>query len=126
MIDDDPDIRALLEQALTLTGHDVLLAADGGEGLACQRSTPADVVIVDIFMPEKEGLETIIELRQHWPTLPIIAMSGGGRSGNRDFLKQALQLGADRAIAKPFDYTVVLRLITELVDDGRGERISPD
>jgi DNA-binding response OmpR family regulator len=115
VIDDDPDIRGLLETALSLSGHDVICAADGVEALALHRATPADIVIVDIFMPEKEGIETIIELRQEWPALPIIAMSGGGTSGNRNFLAQALQLGATRAVQKPFDYTEVLAMVTELL-----------
>ena len=120
VIDDDPDIRALLETALSLTGHEVISAADGVEALARHRATPADIVIVDIFMPEKEGIETIIELRQESPTLPIIAMSGGGTSGNRNFLAQAVQLGASRAVQKPFDYTEVLAMVTELLSPRAG------
>lgn len=115
MIDDDADIRALLETALALAGHEVVLAADGAEGVERQRETPAHLILVDIFMPEKEGIETILELRQEFPRLPIIAMSGGGRAGNRDFLQQALQLGATRAIAKPFDHTTILKLIAEVL-----------
>jgi DNA-binding response OmpR family regulator len=119
VIDDEPDIRALLETALSLSGHEVLLAGDGAEGLARQREAPADLVMVDIFMPEKEGIETILELRQAWPRLPIIAMSGGGTTGNRNFLAQALQLGATRALPKPFDYTEVLKMIAELLRESR-------
>jgi CheY-like chemotaxis protein len=115
VIDDDADIRALLETALALAGHEVVLAADGAEGVERQRETPAHLILVDIFMPEKEGIETILELRQEFPRLPIIAMSGGGRAGNRDFLQQALQLGATRAIAKPFDHTTILKLIAEVL-----------
>ena len=120
VIDDDPDIRGLLETALSLTGHEVISAADGVEALARHREAPADIVIVDIFMPEKEGIETIIELRQESPTLPIIAMSGGGTSGNRNFLAQALQLGASRAVQKPFDYTEVLAMVTDLLSPRSG------
>ena len=120
VIDDDPDIRGLLETALTLAGHEVISAADGVQGLSGNRATPADLVIVDIFMPEKEGIETIMELHQEWPSLPIIAMSGGGASGNRNFLSQALQLGATRAVQKPFDYTDILAMVTELLGQRDG------
>lgn len=115
VVDDEPDIRALLEIALKLDGHDVVLAGDGVEGLRCQRDAPADLAIVDIFMPEKEGIETIMEMRQEFPRLPIIAMSGGGRSGNTSFLAQALHLGATRAIAKPFDHRVMLEVVHEVL-----------
>lgn len=115
VIDDDPDIRALLETALQVDGHDVVLAADGHDGLARQRAEPSDLAIVDIFMPDKEGIETIIELRQEFPRLPIIAISGGGRTGNTSFLAQALHLGATRAVAKPFDYRVLLSIVAEVL-----------
>jgi CheY-like chemotaxis protein len=115
VIDDEPDIRALLETALRLDGHTVALAGDGFEGLRRQREAPADLAIVDIFMPEKEGIETIIELRQEFPHLPIIAMSGGGRGGNTSFLAQALHLGATRAIAKPFDHRMMLEVVHEVL-----------
>ena len=120
VIDDDPDIRGLLETALNLAGHEVISAADGVQGLSRNRTTPADLVIVDIFMPEKEGIETIMEMHQEWPALPIIAMSGGGASGNRNFLAQALQLGATRAVQKPFDYTDVLAMVAELLGERNG------
>lgn len=120
VVDDEPDIRALLEMTLRLGGHEVVPAADGNEALARQRETPADLVLVDIFMPEKEGIETIIELRQSFPRLPIIAMSGGGRTGNQGFLAQALHLGANRAIAKPFDPRMILTLVDEVL--GRETR----
>lgn len=115
VVDDEPDIRALLETALRIAGHDVVLAIDGNDALARQALTPSDLAIVDIFMPDKEGLETIMELRQQFPRLPIVAMSGGGRSRNQDFLAQAVQLGATRAIAKPFDHQSILTLVDEVL-----------
>ena len=78
VIDDDLDTRVLLEETLRSAGHEVLLASDGKEGLSIYRTKPADVVITDIYMPTKGGLETIIELRQSCPEVPIIALSGTG------------------------------------------------
>lgn len=117
MVDDDPDIRALLDMTLRLAGHEVVLAADGVECLERQALEPADAVLIDIFMPEMEGLETIIELRRRYPRLPIVAMSGGGRMGNQTFLDQALHLGADRAISKPFDHQAIVSMVSDVLAD---------
>jgi CheY-like chemotaxis protein len=76
VIDDDPDMRALLEQTLKVAGHEVGLAADGGERVEQYRAQPADLVIADLYMPIQEGLKTIIELRRRFPSVAIIAMSG--------------------------------------------------
>ncbi|MCH8237326.1 MAG: response regulator [Proteobacteria bacterium] len=67
-----------------------------------ETTDPFDLVITDIIMPEKEGVETIVELKQLHPSLKIIAISGGGRTRNMDFLKLAKQFGADSILAKPF------------------------
>ena len=79
------------------------------------RSDPADVVITDIVMPEKEGLETIQELRRDFPGAKIIAMSGGGRIGPKGYLKLAEKLGASRAFAKPFDRMEMVSAVDELL-----------
>jgi len=75
---------------------------NGVEALASQSAGPFDLIITDIIMPEKEGVETIIELKQLHPFLKIIAISGGGRTRNLDFLKFAEEFGADSILAKPF------------------------
>jgi len=100
VIDDDPDIRALLEQTLKSAGHEVALAADGREGVEEYRAKPADLVITDIYMPNQEGLETIIELRQRFPELAIIAMSGRTAAGT--MLSIAQKLGVIQVLQKPF------------------------
>ncbi|MBM3547635.1 MAG: response regulator [Alphaproteobacteria bacterium] len=102
LIDDDSTVRYALKQVLERAGHQVEEATDGQIGLQMYASGRQDVVVTDIIMPNKEGIETIIELRRMAPDLRIIAMSGGGRTGNRDFLAMAEKLGAARIIAKPF------------------------
>lgn len=87
----------------------MLEAANGHEGLRLYRSAPAEIVITDILMPEKNGLETIMALRQEFTEVKIIAISGGGQTGRRDFLCVAEQLGAQYTFHKPFD---VWELIT--------------
>ena len=75
------------------------------------RDSAFDLVITDIVMPEMDGLETLIELRKHYPTLTVIAMSGGGRVGNMDFLGSAEKLGASAVLHKPFTLDVLTAAI---------------
>jgi DNA-binding NtrC family response regulator len=102
IIDDEKPIRFALAAMLAGEGHEVLQAENGSRGIAVLEGCPVDVVISDILMPEKEGLETIIELRRRWPDLPVIAISGGGRTGTANYLYLAAQLGATATLDKPF------------------------
>jgi two-component system, chemotaxis family, chemotaxis protein CheY len=103
VIDDDLAVRSAMVQFLKDLGYDVVTAEDGHRGLRMFRSEKPDLVITDIIMPEKEGIQTITEIRRERPDAKIIAVSGGGRVGNTDFLKIARSLGADDAVAKPVD-----------------------
>ena len=103
VIDDDMVVRETIIQILEDKGYEVISAEDGYRGLAAFRRDKPDLVITDIIMPEKEGIETIRDIRGEYPEAKIIAISGGGRIGNTDFLKIARQLGASDVIAKPFD-----------------------
>jgi DNA-binding response OmpR family regulator len=76
VIDDEQDMRTMLEQILKAAGYEVILAADGREGVMRHRTSPADLVITDLYMPNQDGMETIRELRSRFPTVAIIAMSG--------------------------------------------------
>jgi len=109
VIDDDPDMRALLEQTLKSAGHEVELAADGREGVAQYRANKADLVITDLYMPRQEGLETITELRKHFPEVAIIAVSG--RDTALTMLSIAQKLGAMEVLQKPFDVKVLLAAV---------------
>ncbi len=108
VIDDEASIRTMLQQILERSGHEVAVAIQGEEGLTLCREHPVDLVITDIFMPEKEGIETILELRQQSPQTKIIAISGGGRAGKLDFLETAKNLGAHQTLAKPFERQEIL------------------
>ncbi|KZC98310.1 hypothetical protein AUP43_03780 [Oceanibaculum pacificum] len=101
LIEDDLMVRATLRQILERAGHVVIEADHGGEGLSKLEQQHIDLMITDIIMPEKEGIETIIEARRRHPQLPIMAISGGGRTRNMDFLEVARQAGADSTMAKP-------------------------
>ena len=100
IIDDDADMRVLLGQALQTVGHEVVLAADGREGVEQQRIKPAELVITDIYMPNQAGLETIIQLRKESPAVRVIAMCG--ESTALPMLSAAQRLGAIQVLQRPF------------------------
>ena len=123
IIEDDDLVRALLVNALGRAGHEVLKAADGQEGIKLYRAAPTDLVITDLIMPEKEGIETIIELRRDFPQARIIAISGGGKFDNNDYLRIARAVGAKRAIDKPFKIEELLRAVEEVL--GQPDDLPP-
>jgi DNA-binding response OmpR family regulator len=111
VIDDDTIVRMTVVQILEDAGYEVSSAEDGARGMALFLSEPPDLVVTDIIMPEQEGIETIGQMRKARPDAKIIAMSGGGRIGNTDFLKIALALGAMNAVPKPFDPEELLLVV---------------
>ncbi len=102
VIDDDPAMRGSMRRILERDGHDVREAGDGAEGLHLFRAEPADVVVTDVLMPGKEGMETIVELREEAPDVRILVVSGGGTMLGESTLSDAQALGADASLAKPF------------------------
>ena len=100
IMDDEADTRILLEEILKSAGHEVILAADGLEGMQQCHSTRLDLALVDLFMPRQEGLETIRKLKQQFPDFPIIAISG--HSLALPLLSVAQRLGATEVLQKPF------------------------
>ena len=102
VVDDDPGIRRALFILLTREGYQVTQAQDGVEALRVWRDKGGDLVITDLHMPEKNGIETIVELLSHTPGMRIIAMSGGGQTKRLDLLGNATMLGAVLTIEKPF------------------------
>ncbi len=115
IIDDDLAVQDALKAVVESAGYSVALAGNGRDGIDLMKDFQADLVITDILMPVKEGIETIKELRSNWPNLPVIAISGGGTRGNLNFLDFAQSFGASRVIAKPVEPDVLLATIAELV-----------
>ena len=101
-LEDEQLVAETIEVVLMKAGHTVTLAPNGEAGVAKFQAEAADLVITDIIMPKKEGIETIRELRAISPNVPIIAISGGGRTKNFDFLRMAHKLGANDVLRKPF------------------------
>jgi DNA-binding NtrC family response regulator len=122
VVDDDASIRSSLGKMLTAAGHEVVLAQNGHEATRLWREGGADLVIVDLFMPEKDGLETIIELRAHSPGISIIAMSGGGTARRMDLLPEAKLLGATVTIDKPFTPADMLATVDSVLKDSRPRK----
>jgi CheY-like chemotaxis protein len=103
VIDDDPMVRHVLSKVLRRGGYQVHLASDGAEGLREFANLLPDLVITDMVMPVKGGLDTIKLLRASSPEAKIVAISGGNRLANKDFLDDAIELGAAAILAKPFE-----------------------
>jgi two-component system response regulator (stage 0 sporulation protein F) len=113
IIDDNETVRGFLRELLRREHYDVQVAKDGREGLKTFREQRPDVVIIDVFMPEKDGLETLIELQKEFPDAKVIAMSGYG--GGSVHLKTAALLGAKRILSKPVSNKEVLEAVKELL-----------
>lgn len=120
VVDDDPQVLEVVGEMLRLEGYDVATAADGREALAKFRSQEFDLVITDLIMPEKEGLETIVEMKQLRKTVPLVAMSGGGRIGPMDYLATARTIGAVATLAKPFARSELISLVSNLLSEAES------
>ena len=111
VIEDDEDFRGWLKTILEEVGHDITEAENGLDVTDMHTATPFDLIITDIIMPEKEGLETIKDLKREDPNVPIIAISTGGRFKSDANLRIAGQLGADHTIRKPIDPEQLLKIV---------------
>lgn len=103
LLEDDEIMRPMLTQMIQRLGHEVVAAPNGRIGLDLIRQAPPDLVITDLLMPEMDGIETILKLRQLAPALRVIAISGGGRLSSADYLHMAKRLGAVATLEKPFE-----------------------
>jgi CheY-like chemotaxis protein len=110
-------VRSFLKALLTGAGYDVRGARNGAEVLRACRELLPDLVITELIMPEKEGLETIRELRRDYPEVRIIAIAGGRRKLPQEYLAAAEQFGARRALSKPFSSDEILRAVDEVLKE---------
>jgi DNA-binding response OmpR family regulator len=121
VIEDDDQIRALLRQILKKEGHEVLEAHEGKKGLRMYRENRPDLVITDMIMPGKDGVETIRELRRWNPDVRIIVVSGGGLISSDFYLDLARRMGVFLTVNKPFTRTEILNAVNRLLQN-EGER----
>lgn len=113
LIDDDDALRRTATRMLTTAGYEVVQAENGEAGLAKFDAVKPDLVITDVFMPEKDGIETAKQLRAQFPGVKILAITGGGREGRFYFLVRAL--GADSVLQKPFTKQALLDAVRQLL-----------
>ena len=114
VVDDNPDMRSFVKLVLERAGFEAQVAADGQRALDLQREHPADVLITDIFMPERDGIELIQQFKSMFRQVKIIAMSGGGQVSRKDYLPVAADIGADAVLQKPFAAETLLRTVQGL------------
>ncbi len=116
VVDDEAGVRAAIRKILSRAGHDVLEAADGKTALTMYQKDPVDVIIMDIYMPVMDGIETTIRLKHEFPDVKIIAVSGGGHVEKTKLLEREARLGTLRTLAKP----LYERDILDAVSDALG------
>ncbi len=118
VIDDDRSMCEMLRLALESEGHQVVTCHNGEEAVAHYCEEPADLIITDIFMPIKDGIEIILELQGRFSNLKIIVISGGGSTGvgTEDVFVAATEFGADYAFKKPFRIEELLQAVKKLLN----------
>lgn len=115
VVDDDTSVLDVMSEMLRLEGHDVTIAENGKDAVHWVVNRNFDLVITDLIMPEKEGLETIADIRRESNEMPIIAISGGGRVGPNDYLETAKFIGANATLAKPFARQELISTVDSLL-----------
>ena len=124
VFDDEPSILLMIKKMLEKAGHEVDIALNGKDGMELFEKNKPDLVITDIIMAIKEGLETILELRKKHPGLKIIAISGGGRIGPDGYLPGAKLLGADMVFQKPLVQKEFMEAVSMLLNKNKGNSSS--
>jgi CheY-like chemotaxis protein len=114
VVDDEAPVRRVLGRSLQQAGFDVAEASEGGEAVRKCREQPVAVVLLDMFMPGKEGIETLRELRAEFPEVKVVAMSGGGSYPIFDVLTAARRLGADEVFQKPLSLADLISTLNRL------------
>jgi CheY-like chemotaxis protein len=121
IVDDDPTIQLIAGELLRAEGHSVVHAGDGVEALKALVAIPADLVVLDMLMPNMDGLETIIEMRRSHPAVKILAISSGGPMGPHDLLRTAKLFGADDTLIKPLTFSTFGAAVERLLN--QSERV---
>jgi len=116
VVDDEPGMREMVKQLLLNEGYHVLEASNGKHAMEFLKNESPELVITDIIMEEMDGVEIILEIRENYPDIKIIAMSGGSKISSEDYLDSASDLGADRIFNKPFALSDMLNAIKELIE----------
>jgi two-component system nitrogen regulation response regulator NtrX len=121
VVDDDPDLLQSLRVLLEAYDYSVIMAGNAAAAIAAVRELKPDLVLTDIYMPDADGFELINALRQHNVSVPVVAMSGGGRVGGYDNLAVATHLGAVAVIDKPFSNASLIETIERVLASQKAE-----
>ena len=121
IIDDEPGVLQVLREILEGVGHSVTEARDGEAALRQFEGKPADLVVTDIFMPGMDGIELMVNIRKTLPDARVLAMSGGGLLSRDQALSDAVLLGADHILEKPFSKDEVLEAVNRTLPPGKEE-----
>ena len=116
VIEDDQQLRRLIRTFLQFEGYEVVEAQDGLQGFEIFQTQPIDLVILDMIMPVKDGMETLMDLRVKSPDLGIIVMSGGDGTGPEPYLEIATRFGASRILPKPFGRHGLIRAVQKTIE----------
>ena len=115
VVDDDDQVRSMLRSILERAGYEVDEAANGRAAIDRYQGRAADLIILDILMPEMEGVETLLTMRRHDPSVKVIAISGGGRINPEIYLDSAQKFGALKTFTKPVDREELLQGISDVL-----------
>jgi len=122
VIEDDPLVLEYVGKILTLAGYEVLRAENGKAGLEVLAAEPGIMIVVtDLIMPEKEGIETIVDVKKMYPAIKILAISGGGKIGPELYLKWADAFGADAFLQKPFARNDLIKIVEKFAAEINGQ-----
>jgi CheY-like chemotaxis protein len=122
IVDDDPTVRAIAVEFLRDGDHAIVEAADGNEALRILKAVPIDLMVLDMLMPQKDGLETLMEVRQLYPDMRILAISSGGSMDANYLLAVARTLGADAVLSKPLTAARFRRMVDDLLTPASASR----
>lgn len=116
VVEDDRQMGEMICRTVEAEHWKCLSAKDGNEALRLCEEHEVDAVVCDLIMPEKEGIETIVEMRQRWPGLPVLAISGGGMRPGEHYLEIARRIGVRETLAKPFEPDELVARLRSLLD----------
>jgi len=123
VLDDEAPILLMLKKMLERAGHEVEIALNGSDGMELFKKNKPDLLITDIIMPHKDGLEVVLELRKKYPELKIIAISGGGRISPDGYLPGAKLLGANMVFQKPLNQKEFVNAVAQLLGENKGKSL---
>ncbi len=122
ILDDEEAMREVIRMVLEEDGHEVAEASNGVQGLEMFRERPSDVVVTDLIMPQKDGIETIRDLRREFPSVKIVALSGRGGIQINANLARAKQVGADMTILKPCEPAEIRDAVRSLMEPDKKQK----